>query len=70
MMIKDTYTGGNWPGELCTKTSQTYNGMTIRMWEYNGDKTDSPTHIIFNNAAAYTLRPGIYVANGRKFVVR
>ena len=53
-MIKDTYTGGNWPGELCTKTSQTYNGMTIWMWEYNGDKTDSPTHIIFNNAAAYT----------------
>ena len=22
------------------------------------------------NAATYTLRPGIYVANGRKFVVR
>ena len=128
---QNNYTGGNWPGELCTKTSQTYNGMTIWMWEYNGDKTDSPTHIIFNNgggeqtadlvfvngkcydrgglnkdivvtginsvnaaaaapamvkiynlngncvavvsdvnAAAYTLRPGIYVANGRKFVVR
>lgn len=128
---KNNYTGGNWPGELCTKTSQTYNGMTIWMWEYNGDKTEMPTHIIFNNgggeqtenlafvngkcydrgglnndivvtginsvnaaaaapamvkiynlngncvavvsdvnAAAYTLRPGIYVANGRKFVVR
>lgn len=126
----DNYTGGTWPGELCTKTSQTYNGMTIWKWEYNGDKTDTPTHIIFNNggseqtddlifengkcydrggvngsisvtaingvnstaakamikvytlngncvavmpdlnAATYTLRPGIYVANGRKFVVR
>ena len=126
----DNYTGGTWPGELCTKTSQTYNGMAIWKWEYNGEKTDKPTHIIFNNgsgeqtgdfifengkcydrggvngsisvtaingvnstaakamikvytlngncvavmpdlnAATYTLRPGIYVANGRKFVVR
>ena len=126
----DNYTGGTWPGELCTKTSQTYNGMTIWKWEYNGDKTDTPTNVIFNNggseqtadlifengkcydrggvngsisvtaingvnstaakamikvytlngdcvavmpdlnAATYTLRPGIYVANGRKFVVR
>ena len=126
----DNYTGGTWPGELCTKTSQTYNGMAIWKWEYNGEKTDKPTHIIFNNgsgeqtgdfifengkcydrsgvnssisvtaingvnstaakamikvytlngncvavmpdlnAATYTLRPGIYVANGRKLVVR
>ena len=126
----DNYTGGTWPGELCTKTSQTYNGMAIWKWEYNGEKTDKPTHIIFNNgsgeqtgdfifengkcydrsgvngsisvtaingvnstaakamikvytlngncvavmpdlnAATYTLRPGIYVSNGRKFVVR
>ena len=126
----DNYTGGTWPGELCTKTSQTYNGMAIWKWEYNGEKTDKPTHIIFNNgsgeqtgdfifengkcydrggvngsisvtaingvnstaakamikvytlngncvavmpdlnAATYTLRPGVYVANGRKFVVR
>ena len=126
----DNYTGGTWPGERCTKTSQTYNGMAIWKWEYNGEKTDKPTHIIFNNgsgeqtgdfifengmcydrsgvngsisvtaingvnstaakamikvytlngncvavmpdlnAATYTLRPGIYVANGRKFVVR
>lgn len=126
----DNYTGGTWPGELCTKTSQTYNGMAIWKWEYNGEKTDKPTHIIFNNgsgeqtgdfifengkcydrsgvngsisvtaingvnstaakamikvytlngncvavmpdlnAATYTLRPGIYVANGRTFVVR
>ena len=126
----DNYTGGTWPGELCTKTSQTYNGMAIWKWEYTGDLTETPTHIIFNNgggeqtadlvfengkcydrsgvngsisvtaingvnsaaakamikvytlngdcvavmpdlnAATYTLRPGIYVANGRKFVVR
>ena len=128
---KNNYTGGNWPGEDCVKTSKTYNGMTIWMWEYKGDKTDMPTHIIFNNgsskqtddlkyqngkcydfngvnnsiiittginginanaakkmikvytlngecvgvmsnlnSATYTLRPGIYIANGRKFVVR
>ena len=127
----ENYTGGNWPGEDCVKTSKTYNGMTIWMWEYKGDKTDMPTHIIFNNgsgeqtknleyqngkcydfngvnnsisiptginginanaakkmikvytlngecvgvmsnlnSATYTLRPGIYIANGRKFVVR
>ena len=128
---KNNYTGGNWPGEDCVKTSKTYNGMTVWMWEYKGDKTDMPTHIIFNNgsgeqtkdldyqngkcydfngvnnsiiittginginanaakkmikvytlngecvgvmsdlnSATYTLRPGIYIANGRKFVVR
>lgn len=127
----DNYTGGTWPGEDCVKTSKTYNGMTIWMWEYKGEKTDMPTHIIFNNgsgtqtdnlvfengkcydfngvnnsisittginginanaakkmikvytlngecvgvmsdlnSATYTLRPGIYIANGRKFVVR
>lgn len=127
----ENYTGGNWPGEDCVKTSKTYKGMSIWMWEYKGDKTDMPTHIIFNNgsgeqtadliyqngkcydfngvnnsinittainginanaakkmikvytlngecvgvmsdlnSATYTLRPGIYVANGRKFVVR
>ena len=105
--------------------------MSIWMWEYKGDKTDMPTHIIFNNgsgeqtadliyqngkcydfngvnssipittainginaaaaktmvkvytlngecvgvmsnlnSATYTLRPGIYIANGKKFVVR
>ena len=126
----DNYTGGTWPGEDCVKTSNKYNGITIWMWEYKGDKTDMPTHIIFNNgsgeqtgdlvyqngkcydfngvngsiriataikginavaktmvkvytlngecvavmsdlnSATYTLRPGIYVANGRKFVIR
>ncbi len=127
----ENYTGGTWPGEDCVKTSKTYNGMTIWMWEYKGDKTDMPTHIIFNNgsgdqtadleyqngkcydhdgvnnsisittginginanaakkmikvytlngecvgvmanlnSATYTLRPDIYIANGRKFVVR
>ena len=128
----ENYTGGNWPGEDCVKTSKKYNGMSIWMWEYKGDKTDMPTHIIFNNgsssaqtsnlkyengkcydsngvnnsimittginginanaakkmikvytlngecvgvmsnlnSATYTLRPGIYIANGRKFVVR
>ena len=128
---KNNYTGGNWPGEDCVKTSKTYNGMTIWMWEYKGDKTDMPTNLIFDNggneqtkdlvfengkcydyngvnnsisittgingvnanaakkmikvytlngecvgvmtdlnSATYTLRPGIYIANGRKFVVR
>ena len=126
----DNYTGGTWPGEDCVKTSKTYNGMTIWMWEYKGDKTEMPTHIIFNNgsgeqtadliyqngkcydfngvngsirvptainginaaaktmvkvytlngecvavmsdlkSSTYTLRPGIYIANGKKFVVR
>ena len=25
--------------------------MSIWMWEYKGDKTDMPTHIIFNNGS-------------------
>lgn len=123
------YTGGTWPGELCVKTADTYQGLAIWKWEYQGSLTAMPTHIIFNNgseqtadlpfengkcydrnglnadivvsgiarvpstassatvkvytlsgdcvaevadlhSASFILRPGIYVAGGRKFVVR
>lgn len=46
------YTGGTWPGQLCVKTSQTYQGKSIWRWEYRGDLTTLPTHIIFNNGGS------------------
>ena len=48
------YTGGSWPGELCVKTGETYQGKEIWKWEYNGDLTAMPTHIIFNNGNSGT----------------
>ena len=44
------YAGG-WPGVACTKTSDTYQGLTIWKWTYSGSLTDAPTKIIFNNNA-------------------
>lgn len=46
------YTGGTWPGQLCVKTDQTYQGKCIWRWEYRGDLTTLPTHIIFNNGGS------------------
>ena len=44
----DEYTGG-WPGVACTKTGEKKNGLDIWMWKYDGDKTELPAKIIFNN---------------------
>ena len=42
------YTGG-WPGVACTKTDMKKNGLDVWMWKYEGDKTELPAKIIFNN---------------------
>ena len=125
-----SYTGGNWPGVACTKTGEKKNGLDVWMWKYDGDLTDAPTKIIFNNAnngqqtadldfvngavynrdgktnevvtginqattvqktaklkiysingvkvaevnkvsdAEYVLAPGMYICNGKKFVIK
>ena len=125
-----SYTGGNWPGVACTKTDEKKNGLDVWMWKYDGDLTDAPTKIIFNNAnngqqtadldfvngavynrdgktnevvtginqattvqkttklkiysingvkvaevnkvsdAEYVLAPGMYICNGKKFVIK
>ena len=44
----DTQYAGAWPGEVCTKTSDTYNGLSIWKWEYKGNLTTAPAYIIFN----------------------
>ena len=44
----DEYVGG-WPGVSCTKTGEKKNGLDVWMWKYDGDKTELPTNIIFNN---------------------
>ena len=48
------WTGGDeyagvWPGVACTKTGEKRNGLDIWMWKYEGDKTELPAKIIFNN---------------------
>ena len=40
---------GEWPGVACTKTGERKNGLDIWMWKYDGDKTELPAKIIFNN---------------------
>ena len=40
---------GSWPGVACTKTGEKKNGLDVWMWKYDGDKTELPTNIIFNN---------------------
>lgn len=40
---------GSWPGVACTKTGEKKNGLDIWMWKYDGDKTELPANIIFNN---------------------
>ena len=45
---KNNYTGGTWPGQLCTKVG-TNNGKNIWKWTYTGTLTTQPTQIIFND---------------------
>ena len=40
---------GEWPGVACTKTGEKKNGLDVWMWKYDGDKTELPAKIIFNN---------------------
>ena len=40
---------GEWPGVACTKTGEKKKGLDIWMWKYDGDKTELPAKIIFNN---------------------
>ena len=40
---------GVWPGVACTKTDMKKNGLDVWMWKYEGDKTELPANIIFNN---------------------
>ena len=40
---------GKWPGVACTKTDMKKNGLDVWMWKYEGDKTELPAKIIFNN---------------------
>ena len=126
----ENYTGGSWPGVSCTKTDMKKNGLDVWMWKYDGDLTNAPTKIIFNNGnngqqtddldfvngavydrngktntvvtginqatavqktaklkiysingvkvaevnkvsdAEYVLAPGMYICNGKKFVIK
>ncbi len=50
---KGNYTGGSWPGVVCTKVGTTDAGNTVWKWTWNGKYTSTtattPSHIIFTN---------------------
>ena len=57
------YTGGNWPGVVCTKVG-TNNGKTVWKWSYNGTLTSQPTQIIFNNNGSGSQTSDLDFKNG------
>ena len=46
------YTGGNWPGEACTRLGEASNGNSVWKWSYSGSLTTRPDQIIFNNSGS------------------
>ena len=64
------YTGGNWPGEACTKLGTAPNGNSVWKWTYTGTLTTQPEKIIFsNNGSPQTAdlvfkNRGYYVKSG------
>ena len=47
--VNENYTGGQWPGVVCTPTDQKKDGFTIWKWTYTGQKPlPNNTKIIFN----------------------
>ena len=55
---KGNYTGGTWPGVACTKLGESYRGLGVWKWSWNGKMSPTtatgtmPTEIIFNNTSS------------------
>ena len=73
------YTGSSWPGEsLDSPVGVAPNGNTVYRWVYNGDLTEKPANVIFNddgNTWSQTadfafVNGGYYNANGLVGVVK
>ena len=60
---KNNYTGGTWPGAVCTKVG-TNNGKNIWKWSYSGTLTTLPAYIIFNNNNNGQQTPDLDFHNG------
>jgi hypothetical protein len=60
---KNNYTGGTWPGAVCTKVG-TNNGNNVWKWSYSGTLTTVPTYIIFNNNNNGQQTPDLDFHNG------
>ena len=43
------YTGGNWPGEACTRLGIAPDGNSVWKWSYKGSLTTQPEKIIFSS---------------------
>ena len=60
----DNFTGGTWPGVACTKIGVKKNGLDVWMWKYDGDLTNAPTKIIFNNGGNGQQTANLDFVNG------
>lgn len=60
---KNNYTGGTWPGAVCTKVG-TNNGNNVWKWSYSGTLTTTPAYIIFNNNNNGQQTPDLDFHNG------
>ena len=47
----NNYTGGEWPGAVCSYLGFNEWGQKIYKWTYTGDMTGTPDKIIFNNGS-------------------
>jgi alpha-amylase len=69
------FTGGQWPGTLCTQVGTADNGHAVWKWSYQGTLTGTPAGILFNNdeqpqtADFAFVNGGYYTVDGLQGVV-
>ena len=65
------YTGGAWPGVVCTKVGTTSDGNAVYKWiwdgSYTGTTATTPTHIIFSANSGSPQQNDIVFKNGNYY---
>lgn len=65
------YTGGAWPGVVCTKVGTTSDGNAVYKWTWDGSYTGitatTPTHIIFSANSGSPQQNDIVFKNGNYY---
>lgn len=67
----ENYTGGAWPGVVCTKVGTTSDGNAVYKWTWDGSYTGTtattPTHIIFSANSGSPQQNDIVFKNGNYY---
>ncbi len=70
---KGNYTGGKWPGAVCTKVGTTTAGNAVYKWTWDGTYTGTtattPTHIIFSANAGSPQQNDMTFKNGNYYTL-